>query len=186
MPRKFSPTQRVIMDVTLVFTVVVIAMVALASLVVSMPHVVFAVAIGGLSVIAVDGVYARMMTRPDHLRAMQSHQILEIANESLAYLRQGLDSESAGAVCRYALRETEAAAVAITDTEKVLGFAGVGEDHHSVGGADHHAGDAGGARAQRAPHPRDRGGDRLSRKGLPAARRRSSCRSRCAACPSGR
>ena len=32
------------------------------------------------------------------------------------------------------LAESEAAAVAITDTTDVLGFAGVGEDHHEVGG----------------------------------------------------
>jgi two-component system sensor histidine kinase LytS len=65
---------------------------------------------------------------------MQSHQILEIANESLSWLRQGLTYETAAAVCRIALQESQAAAVAITDTEKVLGFAGVAEDHHEVGG----------------------------------------------------
>jgi two-component system, LytTR family, sensor histidine kinase LytS len=87
-----------------------------------------------LALIAVVSLVDRMRTRPDHLRAMQSHQILEIANESLAYLRQGLNSDTAGAVCRIALAETEAAAVAVTDRDTVLGFAGLGEDHHSVGG----------------------------------------------------
>ena len=87
-----------------------------------------------LAAIAVASLTDRMRTRPDHLRAMQSHQILEIANESLSYLRQGLNSTTAGAVCRIALAETEAAAVAITDRDTVLGFAGLGEDHHEVGG----------------------------------------------------
>jgi two-component system sensor histidine kinase LytS len=41
---------------------------------------------------------------------------------------------TAQAVCRLALRESEAAAVAITDRDTVLGFAGLGEDHHTVGG----------------------------------------------------
>ena len=68
------------------------------------------------------------------MRALQSHKILEIANEALAYMRQGLTEESAQEVCRIVLADTEAAAVAITDTERVLGFAGVGEDHHAVGG----------------------------------------------------
>lgn len=134
MPRIVSPVQRAVIDIVLVFTVVVIAMLALASLVVHLPRAVFVTAVAGLTVVALGSVYARLVTRPDHLRAMQSHQILEIANESLAHLRKGLDFDSAGAVCRYALREAEAAAVAITDTEKVLGFAGIGEDHHSVGG----------------------------------------------------
>jgi len=87
-----------------------------------------------LAAIAIASILDRMRTRPDHLRAMQSHQILEIANESLAYLRQGLNSTTAEAVCRIALAETEAAAVAMTDRDTVLGFAGLGEDHHSVGG----------------------------------------------------
>jgi len=87
-----------------------------------------------LAAIAAAAVFGRMVTRPDHLRAVQSQQILEIANESLAYMRRGLTPATAQEVCRLALRETEAAAVAITDRDTVLGFAGLGEDHHTVGG----------------------------------------------------
>lgn len=87
-----------------------------------------------LTAAAAVAIGVRMATRPDHLRALQSHQILEIATRSLSYLRQGLNQGTAGAVCRIALAETEAAAVAITDRETVLGFAGVGEDHHATGG----------------------------------------------------
>jgi two-component system sensor histidine kinase LytS len=76
----------------------------------------------------------RLISRPDHIKALQSHQIVVIADRSLAYLRRGLDAETAQEVCRLALEESEAAAVAITDTETVLGFAGIGEDHHEVGG----------------------------------------------------
>jgi len=93
------------------------------------------VAVIGITGVALDGIYARMRTRVDHVQAMQSHQILEIANESLSWLRQGLTYETAAAVCRIALQESEAVAVALNDTEKDLGFAGVGEDHHTVGGA---------------------------------------------------
>ena len=49
-------------------------------------------------------------------------------------MRQGLNEQSAQEVCRIVLTDTSAAAVAITDTERILGFAGVGEDHHEVGG----------------------------------------------------
>ncbi len=87
-----------------------------------------------LTALAVRAFYARMAARPDHLRAMQSETILRIANESLAYLRKGLDRETAEAVCRLVLRETEASAVAITDRDTVLYFAGLGEDHHTTGG----------------------------------------------------
>jgi two-component system sensor histidine kinase LytS len=101
------------------------------------PYVSRWITLAGLAGIVAVGlalVIARFATRPDHVRALQSHKILEIANEALAYMRQGLNEESAQEVCRIVLADTPAAAVAITDTERVLGFAGVGEDHHSVGG----------------------------------------------------
>jgi len=123
-----------VVDATLLIATSIIAMVVGMGLIIPLPRTVFVVAIGGLALVAVGTVVARVATRPDHLRAMQSHQILEIADRSLAYLRRGLDPETAQEVCRLALEESEAAAVAITDTERVLGFAGIGEDHHEVGG----------------------------------------------------
>lgn len=94
------------------------------------------VSVGGIVLAATSAgaILIRMTSRPDHLKAVQSQQILDIANESLAYMRQGLTPATAQAVCRLALRETEAASVAITDRDTVLGFAGLGEDHHTVGG----------------------------------------------------
>ena len=89
---------------------------------------------GGIVSVALVLIWARFATRPDHVRALQSHKILYIADEALSYLRQGLTEESSQAVCRIVLQNTEAAAVAVTDTERVLGFAGIGEDHHEVGG----------------------------------------------------
>ena len=89
---------------------------------------------GGIVTIAVALVWARFATRPDHVRALQSHKILAVANEALSYMRQGLSEGSAQAVCRIILASSEADAIAITDAERVLGFAGLGEDHHAVGG----------------------------------------------------
>jgi two-component system, LytTR family, sensor kinase len=91
--------------------------------------------IAGLVAIALGLLVTQLATRPDHLRAMQSDMILTVANETLAYFRQGLSQESAEEVCRIVLAHTEVAAVAITDTKNVLGFVGVGEDHHAVGEA---------------------------------------------------
>lgn len=87
-----------------------------------------------LAVLAAAAIWAHVASGPDHLRAVQSQQIVDIADQSLSYMRQGLTPSTAQAVCRLALRQTEAAAVAITDRDTVLGFAGVGEDHHTVGG----------------------------------------------------
>ncbi|MBE0476077.1 MAG: histidine kinase [Coriobacteriia bacterium] len=128
------PGRRVLIDVALMTTVAALTVIAGASLAFRLPRYVTVAAIAGLVMVAMGMVVARFITRPDHLRAMQSHSILDIANASLAHLRRGLDGETAQEVCRLALTETEAAAVAITDTERILGFAGIGEDHHHTGG----------------------------------------------------
>ncbi len=74
--------------------------------------------------VAMGSVVARFISRPDHLRALQSHVILDIANESLSFMRRGLNEETADAVCRIVLAETEVAAVAITNTEHDPRFCG--------------------------------------------------------------
>lgn len=123
-----------VVDVSLVAAVSIIGVIAIGALLFDLPREVELASVIGLTLVGIGAMTSRLITRPDHLRAMQSHQILEIANHSLTYLRRGLDEETANAVCRLALQETEAAAVAITDRERVLGFAGLGEDHHTTGG----------------------------------------------------
>ncbi len=123
-----------VIDTLLATAVVVLSAVTIYALAaVHISKWVLFVALGGLVAVAVMLVIARIVTRPDHEQALHSHMILEVANASLAYLRTGLNEESAQAVCRITLAEAEAAAVAITDTHQVLGFAGIGEDHHEVG-----------------------------------------------------
>ena len=89
--------------------------------------------ITGIVAVGLALVIARFATLPDHVRALQSHKTLMIANAAIGYMREGLSDVSAQAVCRIVLADTHAAAVSLTDTERVLGFAGIGEDHHSVG-----------------------------------------------------
>jgi len=130
-----TPRRTIIIDMLLLFAVTVLAVVTGYIMVVSdAPRWMLTVSLIGLSVVAMGSVIARFVSRPDHLRAIQSQQILDIANESLSYLRRGLDFETAGEVCRIILSEAEVAAVAITNTERILGFAGIGESHHAPGG----------------------------------------------------
>lgn len=125
----------ILFDSLLLFAVTVLAVVAAWVLIAATPsRWVLVASLGGLTLIAMGSVIARWISRPDHLKAMHSDQILQIANESLSYLRKGLTAETAGEVCRLALEKSEAAAVAITDTDRILGFAGLGEDHHAAGG----------------------------------------------------
>ncbi len=132
--RSISAIRSWVLDATLLTATFFIAVVVSVGLVVQLPRTVFIVATAALAIAALGSAVARIATRPDHMKAQQSHRILEIADRSLAYLRRGLDSETAQEVCRLALSQSEAAAVAITDTESVLGFAGLGEDHHAIGG----------------------------------------------------
>lgn len=130
-----TPKYIIAVDLLLVFTVTVLAIIAAWSLIISdVPHWLTTMSLAGLMIVAIGSTAARFAGRPDHLRAHQSHLILEIANDSLAYLRQGLTDETAQAVCKIALDQTGAAAIAITNTDRILGFAGLGEDHHEVGG----------------------------------------------------
>ena len=130
-----APRRTILFDSLLLFAVTILAMVAGWVLIATdTPEWVLSASLAGLTLIAMGSIVARWVSRPDHIKAMQSDTILEIANESLSHLRKGLTPETAGEVCRLALARSEAAAVAITDIDRILGFAGLGEDHHSVGG----------------------------------------------------
>jgi two-component system sensor histidine kinase LytS len=129
------PDHNLVLDLSIVSVIVVLSGVTVWGLVTpGITHWIPLAGMGGVMLIDLALIYGRFATRPDHVRAQQSHMILAVANEALSYMRQGLTEENAQAVCRIILASTEAAAVAITDTQNVLGFAGAGEDHHSVGG----------------------------------------------------
>lgn len=65
--------------------------------------------------------------------ALQAQKALQIANQTLSYLRRGLNYDSAQAAARIIKNATQVAAVAITDQERILAHIGVGEDHHRPG-----------------------------------------------------
>ncbi|MBP2663409.1 MAG: ypdA 1 [Firmicutes bacterium] len=67
------------------------------------------------------------------IAALQTHRALRIANVTLPHFRQGLNSLSAEKVAANILSMTSAAAVAITDLERVLAHIGLGSDHHAKG-----------------------------------------------------
>lgn len=59
---------------------------------------------------------------------------LQIANETLPFLRRGLNKETARQTAEIIQKISDVAAVAITDKEKVLTFIGAGCERHPVGG----------------------------------------------------
>ena len=63
----------------------------------------------------------------------QAQQVLAIAHDTVSHLRNGLSQETAQAVARIIFDRVRVAAVAITDSTRVLAHLGVGDDHHLPG-----------------------------------------------------
>ncbi|GMG60360.1 sensor histidine kinase [Tetragenococcus halophilus] len=63
-------------------------------------------------------------------RAIQTHDVLELANATLPYFRSGLDERSCKKAAEIIKKFMKVSAVSITDKEQILAHVGVGSDHH--------------------------------------------------------
>ncbi len=70
----------------------------------------------------------------DRVAAASSAGALRVAQRALGLMARGFDPESASELANIVKEETGVGAVAVTDTERILGFAGLGADHHLRGG----------------------------------------------------
>ncbi len=59
-----------------------------------------------------------------------SRRALNIAERSVGILASGFNSHNAEIIARIVYEETKVGAVSITDSEKILAFVGIGDDHH--------------------------------------------------------
>lgn len=75
----------------------------------------------------------RLLLDPDSVQARQSNAILKLANQTLACVDQGIDIQTAQNICGLLLPSTAAIAVAITDKEQILGYAGYEEANNPSG-----------------------------------------------------
>ena len=73
-------------------------------------------------------------SNPDSVRARQTEEVLALARQMLDRIQCGLDNESAQEVCEMLLPKSAAVAVAITNRETVLGYAGFSEVDNPAGG----------------------------------------------------
>ncbi|QKS72657.1 histidine kinase [Paenalkalicoccus suaedae] len=69
----------------------------------------------------------------DRVGALQAQKTLRIADQTLPYLRNGLDRVSAAAVAQIIHREINASAVSLTNRTEILAHSGLGADHHLPG-----------------------------------------------------
>lgn len=69
----------------------------------------------------------------ERIGSMQAQRALQIADITLPILRQGLNEQSAEKTAQVIYNQTETAAVAITDKERILAHIGAGSSHHYKG-----------------------------------------------------
>ncbi len=77
---------------------------------------------GGLAVVIVIG--GSLLLVPDNMRSQETERILRLASVTLVHMRAGLTPISCRAVCQLLLPETQAAAIAMTDTTHTLAYVG--------------------------------------------------------------
>jgi two-component system sensor histidine kinase LytS len=77
----------------------------------------------------------RILLDPDRVRAGQTDSILNLASKTLAQMSDGdgLNIGSAQGICEMLLPATRAVAVAVTDTQDILGYAGCDQDLNPAG-----------------------------------------------------
>lgn len=74
-----------------------------------------------------------VISEQEKVTAMQAQKTLRIANQTLGYLRTGMNTDTAQAVCTILFRELQPSAVAMTNKTDILAHVGIASDHHKVG-----------------------------------------------------
>ena len=121
------PLSRVVLlCVTVLLAVIIVSLILTAS-------PLFIIILCIITVLIVFVVTFRSFIDPDRLRARQSERTMRIAAQTLPFMRQGLNPESAQAVCEILLPATLANAVAITNREFIMGYAGAEHSNHPAG-----------------------------------------------------
>lgn len=70
------------------------------------------------------------LKQEEQAKAVQTHDVLELAAETLPYFREGLNEASSHKVAQIIQHYTHVAAISITDTHQILAHVGAGDDHH--------------------------------------------------------
>ena len=73
-----------------------------------------------------------VISEQEKVTALQAQKTLRIADQTLGYLRKGMNADTALAVCNILYRELKPSAVAITNKSDILAHVGIANDHHEV------------------------------------------------------
>lgn len=74
-----------------------------------------------------------VISEQEKVTALQAQKTLRIANQTLGYLRTGMNTDTTLAVCNILFRELQPSAVAITNQTDILAHVGIASDHHKPG-----------------------------------------------------
>ncbi len=90
---------------------------------------------GGLGVVFFLWVISDLKAQQERIGSVQIQRALQIANQTLPFLRQGLNPESARPIAEIVFGVAEVGAVALVDNGRILAHVGAGQDHHGPGSA---------------------------------------------------
>ncbi len=79
----------------------------------------------GISLFSIITLVYKWKEGPERVRAMQSHLILSIANETVSHLRRGFNTTTCEEVAKIILKTSDVDAVAITNKKTVLAYVGI-------------------------------------------------------------
>lgn len=75
-------------------------------------------------------IIKNVMSEEEKAGALQAQKTLRIADQTLGYLRKGINPYSAQAVCQILHNEVQTDAVSMTNQTEILAHIGIGDDHH--------------------------------------------------------
>ncbi|MGX7025919.1 sensor histidine kinase [Vagococcus hydrophili] len=70
------------------------------------------------------------LNQVEEAKAIQTHDVLELAAKTLPYFRKGLEPGTSQDVAKIIQHYTKVSAISITDNSKILAHVGAGSDHH--------------------------------------------------------
>ncbi len=121
--RRHSSARRTFFEV-LTIVIAVLAAIAMVLMMFSPTFNVVLIAIAGVIITLSLIVFVRLLMNPDTVRAHQSDVTLQLSSAMLDLMKDGITPAVAQGVCELLLPNTAAIAVAITDQELILGYAG--------------------------------------------------------------
>ena len=117
----------------LMFTLVVLSGMVLVWTLATPQYNIVVMAIAGVVFTLSLVMVIRLVMDPDSVRARQSDSMLRLASQTLDCMKNGMTSEAAQTICTLLLPSTAGIAVAITDRESILGYAGFLEAENPSG-----------------------------------------------------